>query len=533
MRTSWILRLVVGLAGLLLLAVMGVAAAIAFDSPVARPRLAFADTLPGLASWKVAEIPEVSRVVVHDGAPLTYRLYRGRKDHAVVLVHGSSGASYSMHQLAQVLQSGGATVYSISLRGHGGSGTVNGDTSYKDQLDDDLADFVKATGLGLPGIQRTLIGFSSGGGFVLRTASGANRALFDSYLAISPYIAHDSPTSRPAGAGWVGLALPRFLALSYLDRWGMPWFQGLPVVHFATDAKPDDNRTPVYSYRLLTGMQLGDDWRAALARIDRPTAVVVGSNDELFQVAQFQPLFAALNPRISVTVVPGFGHLDMIADPKACAAIAAQWQRLARIERFDFKVREDMFAGIDGDTAAFERAMKLIADTLAADPDNAEALVWRGDGRLFQSLQAFQRGASAEGRTLYTQALADMDQAVALAPNDIAVRVPRGAALLPYGRGLRAFNRTEADRLTRIAISDFEIVVHASAPWWDRLKEHGRGELLGALADGWLQLGDVDKARPYLERMSGELPGTAYDTNAALRRADPAAKVPLTCLGCH
>ena len=177
--------------------------------------------------------------------------------------------------------------------------------------------------------------------------------------------------------------------------------------------------------------------------------------------------------------------------------------------------------------------MKLIADTLAADPDNAEALVWRGDGRLFQSLQAFQRGASAEGRTLYTQALADMDRAVALTPNDIAVRVPRGAALLPYGRGLRAFNRTEADRLTRIAISDFEIVVHASAPWWDRLKEHGRGELLGALADGWLQLGDVDKARPYLERMSGELPGTAYDKNAALRRADPAAKVPLTCLGCH
>jgi hypothetical protein len=33
--------------------------------------------------------------------------------------------------------------------------------------------------------------------------------------------------------------------------------------------------------------------------------------------------------------------------------------------------------------------------------------------------------------------------------------------------------------------------------------------------------------------MSGELPGTAYDKNAALRRADPAAKVSLTCLGCH
>lgn len=45
-------------------------------------------------------------------------------------------------------------------------------------------------------------------------------------------------------------------------------------------------------------------------------------------------------------------------------------------QRFDFKVREDMFAGMDGDTEAFDRAMKLIADTLAKDPDHAEA--WSG-----------------------------------------------------------------------------------------------------------------------------------------------------------
>ena len=87
-----------------------------------------------------------------------------------------------------------------------------------------------------------------------------------------------------------------------------------------------------------------------------------------------------------------------------------------------------MFAGMDGDTAAFDRAMKLIADTLAADPDHAEALVWRGDGRLFLAGQAFQRGAIAEGQALTGQGLADMERAVALAPNDIAVRVPRAAA---------------------------------------------------------------------------------------------------------
>jgi hypothetical protein len=33
-------------------------------------------------------------------------------------------------------------------------------------------------------------------------------------------------------------------------------------------------------------------------------------------------------------------------------------------QRFDFKVREDMFAGMDGDTVAFDHAMKLIASEL-------------------------------------------------------------------------------------------------------------------------------------------------------------------------
>src|SRR5262249_13364810 len=91
--------------------------------------------------------------------------------------------------------------------------------------------------------------------------------------------------------------------------------------------------------------------------------------------------------------------------------------------RFDFKVREDMFEGMDGNKEAFDRAMKLIADTLAAEPDHAEALVWRGDGRLFLAGQAFQRGAIAEGQKLAAEAIADMDRAVSLAPDKIAVRV--------------------------------------------------------------------------------------------------------------
>ena len=40
-------------------------------------------------------------------------------------------------------------------------------------------------------------------------------------------------------------------------------------------------------------------------------------------------------------------------------ALSASLAVLAQ-QRFDFKVREDVFAGMDGDTEAFARALKLI-----------------------------------------------------------------------------------------------------------------------------------------------------------------------------
>src|SRR5712671_2438052 len=230
-------------AGVLVLIVVGAfAAVIAFNAPAAPPVLAAGNSIPGIAQWNFAELPKVQSLKARDGAPLNYRLYPGRADRAVVLVHGSSGTDASMLKLAQALQAAGAAVYAISLRGHGGSGTSNGDVSYIGQLDDDLADLVKAVGLDKPGVHRTLAGFSAGGGFVLRIAGGPQAGLFNDYLAISPYIAQGSPTNKPNSDGWASVALPRIVALSLLDGFGLPWFQGLPAVHFATEAKADENR---------------------------------------------------------------------------------------------------------------------------------------------------------------------------------------------------------------------------------------------------------------------------------------------------
>lgn len=322
----WLLRLFLVLP---LLVIVGLAAAVGLHAPGRPPVLAAGNAIPGIEAFPWDQLPAVQSITARDGARLNYRLYPGQPDRVVVLVHGSTGSGTEMLQSARALQAAGATVYAIALRGHGGSGNRNGDVSYLGQPDDDLADLVKALGLDRPGLRRTLAGFSASGGFVLRIAGGPQSGLFDDYLAISPFIANDSPTNKPGSGGWADVAVPRIVGLSILHRFGLTAFEGLPVAHFATDAPADDRRTPVYSFRLLMSLQLGLDWRAVLARIERPTRIVVGADDELFNADQFAPLLKAINPRIGVTVVPGQGHLAMIATPAGTAAVAAAWRSLA------------------------------------------------------------------------------------------------------------------------------------------------------------------------------------------------------------
>ena len=100
------------------------------------------------------------------------------------------------------------------------------------------------------------------------------------------------------------------------------------------------------------------------------------------------------------------------------------------VQRFDYLVREDMFRGFAGDTAAFERAMALCETRLAEDPNNAEALVWHGTGLLFRAGEAVRTGDHDKGVALNRTGLAEMAKAVALRPNDISVLIPRGSVML-------------------------------------------------------------------------------------------------------
>ena len=65
----------------------------------------------------------------------------------------------------------------------------------------------------------------------------------------------------------------------------------------------------------------------------------------------------------------------------AAAALCAQ-------ERFDYVVRNDFFAGLSGNRAALDRAMKKCEETLAANPKHPETtgLLFNFDGTVQSGL---------------------------------------------------------------------------------------------------------------------------------------------------
>ena len=114
--------------------------------------------------------PPLQTFKAADGVDLSFREYAAAgKTHkgSAVLVHGSSASSDSMHLMAQALAAAGVHVFALDIRGHGASGT-KGHIGYIGQLESDMKSFVDTV---KPVHPSTLIGFSSGGGFVLATCN--------------------------------------------------------------------------------------------------------------------------------------------------------------------------------------------------------------------------------------------------------------------------------------------------------------------------------------------------------------------------
>jgi len=275
-------------------------------------------------------LPPVRFTQARDGTRLAYRRYGSAAKKplgSVVLVHGSSARGTSLHPLAEALSAAGWEAYALDIRGHGESGE-KGKVAYVGQLEDDLQDFMGNVQGPAP---RMLIGFSSGGGFVLRVAGSGRQSLFDGYLLLSPYLSPKAATSRQDGGGWVGVGIPRIIALVLLNKLGITAFNGLPVLAFALSREDAARLTPVYPYNLWASFQPHDDYRGDILRSKRPMAVLAGAEDEVFRADRFAGEFG-VNDQVQVSLVPGLNHVGLVLDKRGTQAILGALDRLRQRE---------------------------------------------------------------------------------------------------------------------------------------------------------------------------------------------------------
>jgi alpha-beta hydrolase superfamily lysophospholipase len=182
-------------------------------------------------------MPEVTRFQARDGTSLAYRLYPAANSDQrkiAIVIHGSGGHSTGMNEIAKRLAADNFLVVAPDMRGHGGSGT-RGDIGYYGQLDDDLDDLVAELRRQYLTGHFALLGFSSGGGFALRAASGSLSSAFERVVLLSPYLGYDAASTRSAGTSvtWASPDIPRILALTLLRRLGLRCCEALPVIAFA------------------------------------------------------------------------------------------------------------------------------------------------------------------------------------------------------------------------------------------------------------------------------------------------------------
>lgn len=199
---------------------------------------------------------------------------------------------------------------------------------------------------------------------------------------------------------------------------------------------------------------------------------------------------------------------------------------------FDTVIRNEFFAGLQGDARAMALAMAACDRLLADDPTAAEPMVWHGSGLMYSSGAAFGRGDINTGMTLYARSLDEMASAVKLQPNSPGVLIPRGATLL--GATLKMEGNPQRDTLLRLALGDYLKVLELQQDRFASLGTHPRGQLLLGIADAYARLGQTADARTYFERIVHELPDTEYAVRAQHGLDNGKLTVSEeTCTGCH
>ncbi|SDY26079.1 MULTISPECIES: alpha/beta hydrolase [Salimicrobium] len=268
-----------------------------------------------------SKLPPLHQHTARDGEKLSYRYYEGEADKTLILLHGSAYHSSYLQPLASHLSENDvANVYTPDFRGHGPQTENRGEADYIGQLEDDINDFVKYIRSQQEG-PLLLGGHSSGGGTVIRYAGGENEPV-DGYLMLSPFIHHTAPTYR-SDSEWSNVNMPRMIGLSILNTFGITVLNHKDVISFnMPEAVRDGTETLRYNYALQISMHARNDYGKDIASLEKPSFVMIGTDDHVSKPEAFKPLFNEYSPETKVSLLEDTSHFGVVTRNAAHKTIA-------------------------------------------------------------------------------------------------------------------------------------------------------------------------------------------------------------------
>ena len=173
--------------------------------------------------------------------------------------------------------------------------------------------------------QRVIVaGHSMGGGVAMRYALKDGAPVPDAYLLFAPNFG-EGPTQRSPEDGedtsaFVHFDVRRMIGIIMLNTVAIHALDDLPILYFNIATQRMD-----YSYRAVMSAQpiRPETSDIALQAVQSPLLVIVGADDEVFEVGQFEPFISA-NSDGETVILPGLTH-DGIVNDAATYEVVLEW----------------------------------------------------------------------------------------------------------------------------------------------------------------------------------------------------------------
>jgi pimeloyl-ACP methyl ester carboxylesterase len=241
---------------------------------------------------------------------------RGAGGTPLIVVHGGYGLTTMFGDVLDLLARE-RQVVAIELRGHGHTRDIPGPLTWEG-----LGDEVAGVAMHLGFAQADLLGWSLGGGAVLRCAI-QHPALARKLVVVS------APCRRDAWFPEILGAFDQMRAATLFDQ-----FRQSPMYEAWAKVAPDPDAFPALIDKTGELLRTPYDWSDEVRQLAMPVLLVYGDADSI-SPAQASAFFALLGggqrdagwdgslaPAARLAILPGMTHYDIGASPRLAAAVA-------------------------------------------------------------------------------------------------------------------------------------------------------------------------------------------------------------------